>query len=153
MKICVQRIKHGKVTLVKTGEVTGETGPGVLVLLGVRQGDTRENARFLAGKVAGLRIFEDADDKMNRSLLDVGGSALVVSQFTLYGDCRKGHRPSFTEAARPEVAEPLYEEFVKCLRDHGVHVETGVFQQEMDLEFVNTGPVTVLIDTDEESAK
>ncbi|MDR1958034.1 MAG: D-tyrosyl-tRNA(Tyr) deacylase [Planctomycetaceae bacterium] len=147
MKICVQRIKCGKVTLVKTGEITGQIGPGLLIFLGVKTGDTSKEAAFLAAKAANLRIFEDSDGKMNKSLLDIGGEALVVSQFTLYGDAQKGRRPSFTEAARPDIAEKLYREFLRLLKNEGVPVQTGAFQQEMDVETVNTGPVTILIES------
>jgi len=148
MRVCIQRVKRAKVTLPETGEVTGEIGFGFLVLLGVREGDTSNDVRFFASKVARLRIFEDDAGKMNRSLLDVGGEALVVSQFTLYGDCHKGLRPSFTEAARPEIANVLYEEFIEALRNEGVRVSTGAFQREMDVELVNAGPVTVWLAVD-----
>jgi D-tyrosyl-tRNA(Tyr) deacylase len=134
MRACVQRVSRAKVTLPETGEVTGEIGHGILVLLGVREGDTEQDVKFLASKVAHLRIFEDHAGKMNLGLLDVGGEALVVSQFTLYADCRKGRRPSFTEAARPEIAQRLYEQFVVAL-------------QEMAVELVNSGPVTLLVDS------
>ncbi len=148
MRACVQRVSRARVTLPETGEVTGEIGPGILVLLGVREGDDERDVAFLASKVAQLRIFEDDAGKMNLGLLDVGGSALVVSQFTLYGDCRKGRRPGFTEAARPEIANRLYERFVAALRELGVNVATGAFQREMAVELVNSGPVTLLVDTD-----
>jgi len=148
MRACVQRVSRAKVTLRETGEVTGEIGFGLLILLGVRVGDGDQDVAFLASKVARLRIFEDAAGQMNLGLLDVGGEALVVSQFTLYGDCRKGRRPSFTEAARPEMANRLYEQFVAALREQGVPVATGTFRQEMAVELVNSGPVTLLIDTD-----
>jgi len=148
MRACVQRVSRAKVTLRETGEVTGEIGFGLLILLGVRAGDGDQDVAFLASKVARLRIFEDAAGQMNLGLLDVGGEALVVSQFTLYGDCRKGRRPGFTEAARPEMANRLYEQFVAALREQGVPVATGAFRQEMAVELVNSGPVTLLIDTD-----
>ena len=148
MRACVQRVSRAKVTLPETGEVIGEIGQGILVLLGVREGDDERDVAFLASKVARLRIFEDDAGKMNLSLLDVGGEALVVSQFTLYGDCRKGRRPSFTEAARPELAGQLYEQFITTLRELGVTVLTGAFQQEMAVELVNSGPVTLLVDSD-----
>ena len=148
MRACVQRVSRAKVTLPETGEVTGEIGHGILVLLGVREGDNDRDVTFLATKVAQLRIFEDDAGKMNLGLLDIGGEALVVSQFTLYGDCRKGRRPGFTEAARPEVANRLYEQFVATLREQGVRVATGAFRQEMAVELVNLGPVTLLVDTD-----
>jgi D-tyrosyl-tRNA(Tyr) deacylase len=148
MRACVQRVSRAKVTLPETGEVTGEIGHGILVLLGVREGDSEQDVTFLASKVAQLRIFEDDAGKMNLGLLEVGGEALVVSQFTLYGDCRKGRRPSFTDAARPEVANRLYEQFVTALQSLGIHVATGAFQQEMTVELVNIGPVTLLVDSD-----
>lgn len=147
MKICIQRIKKGKVTLVESGEVVGQIDFGILILLGIKTGDDSKNAQFLANKATHLRIFEDGEGKMNKSLLDVGGEALVVSQFTLYGDCRKGRRPSFVEAARPEIAEPLYQEFVQALKNEGIRVQTGAFQQEMDVEFTNSGPVTLILET------
>ena len=147
MRACVQRVSRAKVTLPETGEVTGEIGNGILVLLGVREGDNERDAAFLASKVAHLRIFEDDAGKMNLGLLDVGGEALVVSQFTLYGDCRKGRRPSFTEAARPEIAQQLYEQFVTTLRELGITIATGAFQQEMAVELVNSGPVTLIVDS------
>jgi D-tyrosyl-tRNA(Tyr) deacylase len=122
-------------------------GRGVMILLGVTHSDTPEQARWLASKIAGLRIFEDDEGKMNRSLLDIGGAALVVSQFTLYGDCRKGRRPSFTHAARPELAEPLCERFMDFLREAGVgQVEYGVFGAHMDVEIHNDGPVTLILE-------
>ena len=148
MRACVQRVSRAKVTLPDTGEVTGEIGHGILVLLGVREGDGERDATFLASKVAQLRIFEDNAGKMNLGLLDVDGEALVVSQFTLYSDCRKGRRPGFTEAARPDIAQRLYEQFVAALRELGVRVATGTFQREMAVELVNSGPVTLLVDTD-----
>jgi len=119
----------------------------MLVLLGVAQEDTEQDARFLAEKVTGLRIFEDPQEKMNLALADVSGAMLVVSQFTLLGDCRKGRRPSFTDAARPEQAEALYEVFVRAVRASGIQVATGRFRQHMEIELVNDGPVTLLLDT------
>lgn len=129
------------------GEVTGEIGEGLLILLGVRRGDGDGEVRWLAGKCAELRIFPDGEQLMNRSLLDSGGAALVVSQFTLYGDTRRGRRPSFVNAAPPEVAEPLYERFCEALRGLGVPVATGRFAADMDVELVNRGPVTILLET------
>ena len=120
-----------------------------MLLVGVAPGDTDEHARWLADKVANLRVWRDDDGKMNRSLLDCGGEALVVSQFTLYGDARKGRRPSFVDAARPEVAIPLYDRFAELLRGHGARVETGEFGAMMDVELVNDGPVTIWLDTAE----
>jgi D-tyrosyl-tRNA(Tyr) deacylase len=126
---------------------TGEIGHGLLVLLGVGQGDTEQDAVYLADKIAGLRIFDDEDGKMNRSVRDVGGSVLAVSQFTLYGDVRRGKRPSFEDAASPEPARRLYEFFVERLRAAGLHCETGRFQEMMQVELVNEGPVTILLDS------
>ena len=144
MRAVVQRVRSSRVVV--SGTVVGEIGPGLLVLLGVRTGDIADQARWMADKVVGLRIFEDDDGKMNRSLLETGGSVLAVSQFTLYGDVQKGRRPSFIDAARPEVAEPLYEAFVHAVRLHGVPVATGVFGADMAVELVNHGPVTLVID-------
>jgi D-aminoacyl-tRNA deacylase len=126
----------------------GEIGAGLLVLLGVADGDTEAGAERLAGKIARLRIFEDDSGKFDRSLLDAGGGALVVSQFTLIADTARGNRPSFSRAARPDVAEPLYERFCKVLRDLGVPVETGVFGALMGVELVNDGPVTIVLDVE-----
>ena len=148
MLACVQRVSRAKVTLPETEEVIGEIRHGILVLLGIRVGDSERDVSFLASKVAQLRIFEDDAGKMNLGLLDVGGEALVVSQFTLYGDCRKGRRPSFTEAARPEIANALYEQFVVALREFGIRVATGAFQRAMAVKLVNLGPVTLILDTD-----
>jgi D-tyrosyl-tRNA(Tyr) deacylase len=141
----IQRVSQAKVTV--DDQVVGAIGPGLLILLGVGHDDGEEQARWLASKVAGLRIFEDEEGKMNRSLLEVEGSALVVSQFTLYGDARKGRRPSFTDAARPEVAEPLCDRFVELLRQEGVsQVESGVFGAYMQVEIHNDGPVTLILE-------
>jgi len=128
-------------------EVCGRIGPGMLVLLGVAEGDTLADARQLADKIAGLRIFEDHQEKMNLSLGDVGGEMLVVSQFTLLGDCRKGRRPSFVAAARPELAERLYQVFVDAVAEKGIEVATGRFRQHMEVELVNDGPVTLLLES------
>jgi D-tyrosyl-tRNA(Tyr) deacylase len=129
----------------------GRIGAGLVVLLGVGAGDSHDEANWLADKIVGLRVFEDAGGKMNRSLADMGGAILVVSQFTLYGDCRKGRRPSFTDAAPPELAEPLYEAFVARVRSAGITVETGQFREHMQVSLVNDGPVTLWIDTAERS--
>jgi D-tyrosyl-tRNA(Tyr) deacylase len=145
MRACVQRVSQASVTV--ADEVCGQIGPGLLVLLGVATGDTAEVARQLAEKIAGLRIFNDAEGKMNLAVGDVGGSVLVVSQFTLLGDARKGRRPSYTAAASPEIAEQLYEQFVALLRDRGIPVATGRFRQHMHVALVNDGPVTLLLDT------
>jgi D-tyrosyl-tRNA(Tyr) deacylase len=145
MRAVVQRVSKASVTV--DGEVVGAIERGVAILLGVTHGDGEEQARWLAHKIAGLRIYEDAEGKMNLGLLDVGGEALVVSQFTLYGDCRKGRRPSFTDAARPEVAEPLCARFVELLRQAGVRrVESGVFGAHMLVEIHNDGPVTLILE-------
>jgi D-aminoacyl-tRNA deacylase len=146
MRAVVQRVAHARVVV--DGAAVGEVGHGLCVLLGVARGDTREDAERLAGKVARLRIFEH-DGKFDRSLLDVGGEALVVSQFTLIADSRrqKGTRPDFSQAAPREEAEPLYEAFCDSLRELGVHVETGAFGARMRLELVNDGPVTIILET------
>ncbi len=145
MRAVLQRVSRARVTV--NGQTTGAIGRGFLVLLGVGKGDTEADADYLADKTAGLRVFPDAEDKMNRSLADVGGEALVVSQFTLYGDCRKGRRPSFDQAAPPELARALYERYVEALRGRGIPVQTGVFQAMMQVELVNDGPVTLLLDS------
>ena len=146
MRAVVQRVRRASVTV--EDDVTGRVETGVLVLLGVTHGDTEAQGQWLAKKIAGLRIFPDDDGRMNLSLLDIDGQALVVSQFTLYGDCRKGRRPSFVGAAHPTEAEPLYEAFCQSLRDAGVaHVATGVFGAMMDVDLLNEGPVTLIIDT------
>lgn len=147
MRAVIQRVSKSSVTV--EGEVVGKCGLGFMILLGVRKGDGDKQAQWMAGKVAGLRIFEDEEGKMNRSILDVGGSALVVSQFTLYGDCKKGRRPSFVEAAPPDDADRLYELFCKLLREAGCPVETGRFQTTMSVALVNEGPVTLILDTPE----
>src|SRR5215472_12655590 len=144
MRVVVQRVSRAKVTV--EGQVTGEIGPGLMILLGVGKEDSSQVAAAVAEKVANLRIFEDEQGKMNRSLLDVKGSALVVSQFTLYGDARGQRRPSFIAAAPPELAKKLYEEFCEALRKFGVRVGTGIFQAMMSVELVNEGPVTILLD-------
>jgi D-tyrosyl-tRNA(Tyr) deacylase len=148
MRAVVQRVSRAKVTV--DGEITGEIGRGFLVLLGVADGDTEEDVRYLAQKTAGLRVFEDVEGKMNLGLTDIGGRMLVVSQFTLLGDCSKGRRPSFIAAARPEIAEALYQKFVTEVRGQGITVATGRFQTHMDVELVNDGPVTLLIDSRKE---
>ena len=145
MRAVVQRVSRAKVTV--NGWVSGEIGLGLLVLVGVGHPDTEADADYLAEKVAGLRIFEDADGKMNHSARDVGGSVLAVSQFTLYGDVRRGKRPSFDDAAPPEPARRLYELFVDRVRAAGLRCETGRFQEMMQVELVNEGPVTILLDS------
>jgi D-tyrosyl-tRNA(Tyr) deacylase len=146
MRAVLQRVSRARVTV--EGRVTGEITAGLMVLLGVGTADTSATAASLAEKVAQLRIFDDAGGKMNLSLLDVKGSALVVSQFTLYGDARGQRRPSYIAAARPEQAKLLYEEFCSALKKIGVPVETGIFQAMMSVELVNEGPVTILLDSD-----
>jgi D-aminoacyl-tRNA deacylase len=146
MRVVLQRVSRARVTV--EARVTGEIANGLMVLLGVGAGDTAAVSVSMADKVAKLRIFEDEEGKMNRSLLDVGGAALVVSQFTLYGDARGQRRPSFIAAARPELAKSLYEEFCAALRGLGVQVHTGIFQATMSVELVNEGPVTILLDSD-----
>ena len=146
MKIVLQRCSRAEVRI--DGEITGKIGRGFVVLVGITHNDTREDADFLAKKVAGMRVFEDAEGKMNLSLAEVGGQILSISQFTLYGNARKGNRPSFVEAARPEVAEPLYEYFNQVLREqYGLQVETGRFGANMQVDFVNDGPVTIIVDS------
>lgn len=147
MRVLVQRVSEAAVRV--DGRTVGEIGPGLLLLVGVREGDGPEEARFLAGKVAHLRIFEDDAGKMNRSALDLGLSALVVSQFTLYGDARKGRRPSFVHAAPPEVARPLVDSVAEELRRLGLHVQAGEFAAHMRVRLVNDGPVTIWLDSDE----
>ena len=150
MKAVIQRVSRGSVAV--DGSTVGEIGPGVVVLLGIRRGDGTGEAGYLAEKTARLRIFEDAAGKMNRSLLDTGGSALVISQFTLYGDARQGNRPGFTGAAPPAEAEPLYDVFVRRLRDllGGERVATGVFRASMEVTIVNDGPVTIIVEREPE---
>lgn len=144
MRALLQRVSQARVTV--EGQVVGEIGPGFVVLLGVTHSDGREEAEWLARKVGGLRLFEDEQGKMNLSLEDVGGALLVISQFTLYGDARKGRRPSFIEAAVPEHAEPLVDYFVAQLRDQGFTVATGVFGAHMEVEIHNNGPVTLWLE-------
>lgn len=146
MRAVVQRVSRCKVTV--AGAAVGEIGKGLLVLLGVGQGDGEAAADYLGEKIAGLRIFEDADGKMNLSVGDAGGAVLVVSQFTLHGDVRRGKRPSFDRAARPEEARRLYEYFVGKIRAAGLRCETGRFQEMMEVELVNAGPVTILLDSE-----
>jgi D-tyrosyl-tRNA(Tyr) deacylase len=144
MRVLLQRVSRAEVRV--GNHVTGRIGKGYLLLVGITHTDRDEQLAWMAEKVTGLRLFADAEDKMNLALADVGGAALVVSQFTLYGDARKGRRPSFIDAARPEVAEPLYERFVALLRSSGLTVETGAFGAMMDVELVNDGPVTMWLE-------
>lgn len=145
MRAVVQRVDRASVTV--DNKVVGQVDKGLMVLFGVAPDDTDKDLNYIVDKVAGLRIFEDDQDKMNLSVQDVGGSILAVSQFTLYGDCRKGKRPSFDGAAKPELANSYYEKFVVALRDKGIKVETGVFRAHMLVELVNNGPVTMLLDS------
>ncbi len=147
MRAVVQRVKRAAVEV--GGETVAATGAGLLVLIGVKAGDTEEDAEFLAQKIAHLRIFDDGAGKMNLSLEETGGEALVVSQFTLYGDCRKGRRPSFTEAAEPARGEALYEKFVAAMRSHGISAKTGIFGAKMLVKIENDGPVTLIVDSRE----
>jgi D-tyrosyl-tRNA(Tyr) deacylase len=146
MRACIQRVTRANVTV--DDEVVGSIGRGLVVLLGVGRRDSQQDARALAERIVGLRVFEDDENKMNHSIVDAGGAMLVISQFTLFGDCRKGRRPSFTEAAPPGLAEDLYETFVAAVGVQGVPVATGKFRAHMDVELVNDGPVTMLLDSE-----
>jgi D-aminoacyl-tRNA deacylase len=145
MRAVLQRVTQARVKI--DGEVVGEIGLGLLVLLGVSPHDTPQQAEWLADKIVGLRVFEDAEGKMNRDVVEVGGGILIVSQFTLYGDCRKGRRPSFIDAAPPPVAVPLYAAFIDAVRARGVPTATGRFGAMMEVELVNDGPVTLIVDS------
>ncbi len=147
MRAILQRVRRAEVSV--DGKTIGKTDGGYLILLGVKTGDTEEEARFLAKKTAELRVFTDSEGKMNLSLLDIGGSALVVSQFTLYADCKKGRRPAFINAEKPPLSENLYLRYVDFLREAGVQVETGAFGAHMLVSLENDGPVTILLDTEE----
>lgn len=147
MRAILQRVTHASVTI--DGAVSGEIGTGFLILLGVGPQDTAEEALYLAKKCVGLRVFSDEDDKMNLALADVGGKLLVISQFTLFADCRKGKRPNFSGAAKGDQAKELYEYFVACCRGLGVETQTGEFGADMKVELCNDGPVTIILDTDE----
>jgi len=148
MRAVVQRVSQARVLV--NGQVVGQIGPGIVVLLGVGRGDTVASAEYLAEKIVGLRIFDDQQGKMNQSLAETGGGALVISQFTLFGDVRRGRRPRFERAAPPEEANLLYEEFIRALRGAGVPVQTGVFQARMTIELANEGPVTILVDSEKQ---
>lgn len=151
MKLVIQRVKEARVT--SGEELLGKIGQGFLILIGVMEGDTPDLCEYLAAKTADLRVFTDAEDKLNLSLKDIGGEALVVSNFTLGGDCRKGHRPSFIRSARPEVADELYQLFMAQLRAKGIPVQSGRFGAHMDISMVANGPITILMDTDQMKKK
>lgn len=148
MRAIIQRVKEARVEI--EGEVVGRIGKGILVLLGAGKNDMKEDAEYLAEKILGLRIFEEEEGKMNLSVTDTDGEVLIVSQFTLYGDCRKGRRPSFDKAAPPELAEELYNLFVNELKERGAKVETGRFRAMMDVHLINWGPVTLMLDSKRE---
>ncbi len=145
MRAVVQKVTRSSVTV--EGEVKGKIGPGLMVLIGVAEGDTEEDAAYIADKISKLRIFEDEQEKLNLSVKDVGGEVLAISQFTLLADARKGRRPSFSHAARPEEANALYQKVIEGIRESGIHVEEGVFQTHMEVEIINDGPVTILLDS------
>jgi D-tyrosyl-tRNA(Tyr) deacylase len=146
MRCVVQRVTSASVTV--GGTVSGAIGPGLMVLIGIADGDTEADLRYMAEKVPNLRIFDDENGVMNRSVLDAGGSILAVSQFTLYGDARGGRRPSYFRAAKPDKADDLYEQLVARWREKGIHVETGIFRTDMQVSLVNDGPVTILLDSE-----
>jgi D-aminoacyl-tRNA deacylase len=148
MRAVIQRVSRASVTIDNTTH--GKISQGLLVLLGIRGGDSSTDLRWLAEKVVNLRIFEDQQGKMNRSLADIDGEMLIISQFTLYGDCRKGRRPGFSSAAPPEIAEPLYQQFIEEVKKRQIKVATGVFQASMEVELVNDGPVTLLLDSEKQ---
>ena len=148
MRAVIQRVRSASVKV--ADELVSEIGAGLLIFLGIAHDDSQAEIDYIASKVAHLRIFEDADGKMNCSLLETGGSALIVSQFTLYGDCRKGRRPSFIAAARPEVANALYEKFITTLKQQNIETYGGTFQAMMNVELINDGPVTILLDSDKQ---
>ena len=144
MKTVIQRVTEASVTIDR--KVNGKIGKGLMILIGISAEDTKEQADWIAHKIANMRIFEDGEQHMNRSILDIGGDILAVSQFTLYADCRKGNRPNFMAAGRPEISEPLYEYLCDALRGHGIHVETGIFGADMQVSLVNDGPVTIVLE-------
>ncbi len=147
MRVVIQRVRSASVRVDE--KVTGEIQNGLMLLIGVAETDTSADVDYAAAKCANLRIFEDEDGKLNKSILETGGAILAVSQFTLLGDTRKGRRPSFINAARPEKGRKLYEDFVQILRELGIHVETGIFGAMMDVQLINNGPVTIIVDTEE----
>jgi len=146
MRAVVQRVSRASVTVAK--QITGQIDKGLVVLLGIKQGDSSRDVAWLAEKTVHLRIFADEQGKMNLSLADIGGEMLIISQFTLFGDCRKGRRPGFSSAAPPELAEPLYKQFIESVGQLGIQTATGIFQAEMALELINDGPVTMLLDSE-----
>ncbi len=148
MRAVIQRVKSASVTV--DNKLISEIGPGLLIFLGISHTDAEKELEYIANKIANLRIFEDANGKMNCSILDTSGEALVVSQFTLYGDCRKGRRPSFINAARPDVANDLYEQFITILEKLNIPTRGGTFQAMMDVQLINDGPVTILLDSDKQ---
>jgi len=148
MRAVVQRVSKASVTVDE--KIVGKIGKGLMVLLGVGQDDTRSDIEYMANKIVNLRVFADDEGKMNLSTLDISSEILVVSQFTLYGDCRRGNRPSYVKAARPESANELYEGVVSALREKGINVQTGIFQAKMDVEIHNDGPITLIIDSEKE---
>jgi len=145
MRAVLQRVSHASVGV--DGEIKGKIGKGLLVFLAVCDEDTEKDLIYLVDKITGLRIFEDEDEKMNLSLEDIKGEMLVISQFTLYGDCRKGKRPSFTSAGKPDYAEKMYEKFIECIKEKGIYTQSGVFGADMKVELLNDGPVTILLDS------
>lgn len=147
MRAVIQKVKHSSVTV--DGEIVGKIGKGFMILLGVTHEDGDKEVKWLAKKIKDLRIFEDENEKMNLSLEDVKGEVLIISQFTLYGDCIKGRRPSFTQAAKPDIAKKLYEDFIQEFSNFGIHTEHGIFGADMKVELLNDGPVTMIIDTKE----
>ena len=151
MRLVIQRVRESEVTV--NGSTTGSIRSGLVVLIGISREDTRGEADYMLDKLLGLRIFSDDSGKMNRNIVESGGALLLVSQFTLYGDCRKGRRPSFDRAAPPEIAQPLYEYFVESARKGPVPVETGLFQATMEVHLINAGPVTILLDSDDRQKK
>ena len=147
MRALIQRVSHARVLI--DGKAVGRIDKGLVVLLGVASRDTADDVKYLAEKIVHLRIFEDAEGKMNLSALDINGEILAISQFTLYADCRRGRRPGFADAAKPEIAQPLYEGFVSALKTYPIKVETGGFGAQMMVEILNDGPVTIMLDSDE----
>jgi len=148
MRSVIQRVRRASVTI--DGVIHGSISHGMVVLLGIRSGDTTKNLQWLAEKTVNLRIFDDQQGKMNKSLADIEGEMLIISQFTLYGDCRKGRRPGFSTAAPPEIAEPLYRQFIQEVQDRQIRVAAGIFQAAMQVELVNDGPVTLLLDSEKQ---